>query len=102
MKTFIWNREYEVLVVNAEDVDQARELLRPKLDEFFADTEKEIEEDNIKHLGEDFPCSMKNWTWEKETKSRREYLERDKAIIYEEPEVIVEENEAVIFTHSNE
>jgi len=100
MKTFIWNREYEVVAANAETVEQARELLKPKLDEFFAYRVEEIMNDRIKHKGEQF--GNYNCTWEEETQYRLDSIEREKKIIDEEPHIIIKENEGIIFDHGNE
>ena len=101
MKIFIWNREYEVLAANTETVEEARELLKPKLEEFFDYKVKEIEELNIKHLGEEFP-NHPGYTWEKEIEYRRNAIKKEKAIIEEPPYIIIEENQAIIFDHGNE
>ena len=107
MKTFIWNREYEVIAVNAETVEQARELASPKLDELLNPRlEREIE-NSIKYLKETDPAKEdpnfyrdKDW-WDSNIEYIKNSIIEDKKLIYEDPEEIIEENQAIIFSHTN-
>ena len=108
MKTFIWNMEYDVLAANAETVDEARELLRPKLDEILDPQVTEEIERADKYLKEIDPSTLdpgyyrdREW-WDSNIKYIRNRINKEKLLLDEDPEVIIEENQANIFFHGNE
>lgn len=112
MKTFIWNRECEVIAVNAETIEQARELAKPKLDELL-DPNLEREKKRAKER-----LTMKLPDWIKEDREKewrrdeewwrinieqvRDGIVEEKKILLREPDLIIEEGVAVIFEHMNQ
>jgi hypothetical protein len=108
MKTFIWNREYQVLAANCETVEQARLLLKPVLDAML---DPEFERDKAraaKYLAEVDPTTVPEgyyrdaaW-WERNLKNIEKHMNEEKAILLNDPDVIIEENQAMFFDHYNE
>lgn len=108
MKTFIWNREYDVLAANAETLEHARELLKPLLDELLDPILENKIKESIEYLAETDPTTVatgwyrdKDW-WNKEIIYIQNDNELQKQIIFNEPDIIISENQAVIFGHYND
>lgn len=107
MKTFIWStREYEILAANANTVEEAREMLIPVLNDFL-DSELEYEKkraefylENYKDIS-DKQYKSKQW-WDREIENLKLRIRKEKEIIIKEPDIIIEENSALIFDHINE
>jgi len=112
MKTFIWNTEYEVWIANANTVEKARELLIPHVNEFF-DPSLQQRIDQAERYKQQYPDPSyispsslylyrdEEW-WKKEIEYRRESIKREKALLFEDPHIIIEENQGMIFSHGNE
>lgn len=108
MKTFIWNRQYEVLVVNANSIEEARKLLKPILKKFLdVDIKSTIE--RAKAFKKNYPdqsyCDPgyykdDSW-WNREIEYVRKQTRREKRILLRKPNHIIDEGEALIFNHSN-
>lgn len=82
MKTYIWNTEYEVSVVNAETLDEAKKLLIDVYKKQFVDA-------CLKH-----GFNIKDF---EENYNRR--IESFKKV---DPDIILEPNTAISYEHANE
>ena len=108
MKTFIWFREYEVLAANANTVEEARELLKPKLDALLdpkLESEIELSIRYLKYtnsLNEEPKYYRDQAWWDRAIKNLKESIEDEKGLLSKNPEFIIEENQSIIFDHSNE
>jgi len=108
MKTFIWFREYEMLVANANSVEEARKLLKPKLDAML-DPKLQCEiEFSIRYLKNTNPLDVdpiyyrdQAW-WDKNIQYIKEDIENEKGLLSEDPEFIIEDNQSIIFSHYNQ
>jgi len=108
MKTFIWSREYEVLAANADTLEEAIELLKPKLDALLDPKLTDVIKDRV-HYEENFTIENtplgyyrdSAW-WDRDIKFVEESITTDKAILNNPPNFIIEENQAMIFYHANE
>lgn len=82
MKTYIWNTEYEVSVVNAETLDEAKKLLIDVYRKQFVD------------------ACLKRGLNEKDFEGNyNETIESFKKL---DPDIILEPNTAISYQHANE
>ncbi len=97
MKTFIWNTEYEVLLANGKNVEDARSNL---FQHFVEKTRKElIDEKDLDKIKEN--C-LPSYVYHRACT----ILNSDVWVLIEcfkkEPDYIIEENKALIYNHANE
>jgi len=82
MKTYIWNTEYEVSVVNAETLDEAKKLLIEVYRKQFVD------------------ACLKRGLNEKDFEEN--YNRRIESFKKVDPDIILEPNTAISYEHANE
>lgn len=82
MKTYIWNTEYEVSVVNAETLDEAKKLLIDVYKKQFVD------------------ACLKRGLNEKDFEEN--YNRRIESFKKIDPDIILEPNTAISYEHANE
>lgn len=82
MKTYIWNTEYEVSVVNAETLDEAKKLLIDVYKKQFVD------------------ACLKRGLNEKDFEEN--YNRRIESFKKVDPDIILEPNTAISYEHANE
>lgn len=97
MKTYIWNTDQEVYVVNADSLEQAKHLLRRQ---FSKDGLEELLNKKDKHL--ENTNNLPSYVIPRVKNILSFKLESLLEIWNAEPDYILNNNEAVIYSHVNE
>jgi len=98
MKTFIWNTEYDVYITSTDTLTTARSLLLKHIEKRYIESSEKLRYHKLKYPY--YYLYWKNRNWEDDLVNIKNIEENE--ILNRDPDIIIEEHQAIIFNHINE